>query len=291
MVIIRTKDMATGNHSTVTEFILAGLSEQPEFQLPLFLLFLEIYVLPLLGNLGMVMLIGLSSILHTPMYYLLSSLSMIDLCLSTEITPKMLVNFVMEENISYAECMTQLYFFAAFAIAECHLLAAMVYDRYVAICSPLLYNVTMSTQVCSWMVVGVYSMGLICATAHIVCMVRLLFCDAIINHYTCDLYPLLELSCSSTFINEVVGLCTSAFNIFVPVLTILSSYIFIITSILCIHSTEGRAKAFSTCSSHISAVALFFGSAAFMYLQPSSVSSMDQGKVSSVVYTIIVPIL
>ncbi|XP_047372677.1 olfactory receptor 150-like isoform X2 [Sciurus carolinensis] len=284
--------MGERNHSRVTEFILAGLTDKPELQLPLFILFLGIYVLTVLGNLGMITLIRLSSHLHTPMYYLLSSLSFIDFCNSTVITPKMLVNFVTEKNtISYAECMTQFYFFAAFAIAECHMLAAMAYDRYVAICSPLLYNVTMSTQVCSWMVVGVYSMGLICATAHIVCMVRLLFCEAIINHYTCDLYPLLELSCSSTFISEVVGLCTSAFNIFVPVLTILSSYIFIITSILRIRSTDGRAKAFSTCSSHISAVALFFGSGAFMYLQPSSVSSMDQGKVSSVFYTIIVPML
>ncbi|KAG3286803.1 olfactory receptor 8G50 [Ictidomys tridecemlineatus] len=284
--------MAEENHSTVTEFILAGLTDKSELQLPLFILFLGVYVFTVVGNLGMITLIGLSSHLHTPMYYLLSSLSFIDLCHSTVITPKMLVNFVTEKNtISYAECMTQLYFFATFAIAECHMLAAMAYDRYVAICNPLLYKVTMSIQVCCWMVVGVYTVGLIDATAHIVCMLRVLFCEAIINHYACDLYPLLELSCSSTFINEIVGLCISAFNIFVPTMTILSSYIFIIASILRIRSTEGRAKAFSTCSSHISAVCLFFGSAAFMYLQPSSVSSMDQGKVSSVFYTIIVPML
>ncbi|XP_015345505.1 olfactory receptor 150-like isoform X1 [Marmota marmota marmota] len=285
--------MAEGNHSTVTEFILVGLTDKPELQLPLFLLFLGVYMFTVVGNLGMITLIGLSSHLHTPMYYLLSSLSFIDLCQSTVITPKMLVNFVIERNtISYAECMTQLYFFTIFAIAECHVLSVMAYDRYVAICNPLLYNVIMSNQVCSWMVVGVYSMGLIGASAHTVCMLRVLFCkDNIINHYFCDLFPLLELSCSSTFINEVIGLCLSAFNIFVPTLTILSSYVFIIASILRIHSTEGRAKAFSTCSSHVSAVALFFGSLAFMYLQPSSVNSMDQGKVSSVFYTIIVPML
>ena len=135
-------------------------------------------------------------------------------------------------------------------------------------------------------------MGLTGATAHTGCMLRVLFCKAdVINHYLCDLFPLLELSCSSTYINEVVVLCFSAFNIFIPILTILSSYIFIISSILQIHSKEGRPKAFSTCSSHISAVAIFYGSAAFMYLQPSSVSSMDHGKVSSVFYTIIVPML
>ncbi|XP_040338786.1 olfactory receptor 8G1-like [Herpailurus yagouaroundi] len=285
--------MTAGNLSTVTEFILAGLTESPEVQLPLFFLFLGVYVVTVVGNLAMITLIGLSAHLHTPMYYFLSNLSFIDLCHSTVITPKMLVNFVTERNfISYQACMTQLYFFLVFVISECHMLAIMAYDRYVAICNPLLYNVTMSYQVCSRLVVGVYIMGLTGASAHTGCMLRVLFCKADrINHYFCDLFPLLELSCSSTYINEVVVLCFSAFNILAPSLMILSSYIFIIASILRIRSTEGRCKAFSTCSSHISAVAVFFGSAAFMYLQPSSVSSLDQGKVSSVFYTIIVPML
>ncbi|XP_049713288.1 olfactory receptor 150-like [Elephas maximus indicus] len=285
--------MAAENHSTVTEFILAGLTEKPELQLPLFLFFLGVYVITVVGNLGMITLIGLSSHLHTPMYYFLSSLSFTDLCYSTVIIPKMLENFVTEKNsISYRECMTQLYLFAFFIISEGYMLAVMAYDRYVAICNPLLYNVTMSYQVCSWLVVEVYMMGLIGATAHTVCMLRVVFCrDKIINHYFCDLFPLLELSCSSTYINEVVILCFSTFNILASILTILASYVSIIASILRIRSTEGRSKAFSTCSSHISAVTIFYGSAAFMYLQPSSVSSMDQGKVSSVFYTIIVPML
>nr|XP_014704107.2 olfactory receptor 8G1-like [Equus asinus] len=285
--------MTEGNHSTVTEFILAGLTEQPELQLPLLLLFLGIYVVTVVGNLGMITLIGLTSHLHTPMYYFLSSLSFIDLCHSTVITPKMLMNFVTERNIiSYPACMTQLYFFLVFVISECHMLAVMAYDRYVAICNPLLYNVTMSNQVCSWMVVGVYIMGLSGATAHTGCMLRVLFCKAdVINHYFCDIFPLLELSCSSTYINEVVVLCFSAFNILTPTLIIFGSYVFLIAGILHIHTTEGRSKAFSTCSSHISAVAVFFGSVAFMYLKPSSVNSMDQAKVSSVFYTIIIPML
>ncbi|XP_021028033.1 olfactory receptor 150-like [Mus caroli] len=285
--------MLKRNDSGVTEFILAGLTNKPELQLPLFLLFLAIYVVTVAGNLGMITLILFSSQLHTPMYFFLSSLSFIDLCHSTVITPKMLVNFVAVKNIiSYPECMTQLYTFLTFAIAECHMLAVMAYDRYVAICNPLLYNAVMSFQVCSWMIVGVYIMALIGTTTHTVCMLKVHFCEAdVINHYFCDLYPLLELSCSDTFINEVVVLCFSVFNIFIPTLTILSSYIFIIASILRIKSTEGRSKAFSTCSSHISAVSIFFGSLAFMYLQPSSVSSMDQGKVSSVFYTIVVPML
>ncbi|XP_003422405.1 olfactory receptor 8G50-like [Loxodonta africana] len=285
--------MAAGNDSTVTEFILAGLTDKRELQLPLFLFFLGTYVVTVMGNLGMITLIGLTSHLHTPMYYFLSSLSFIDLCYSTVITPKMLVNFVTGKNIiSYHECMTQLYFFLVFAIAECHMLTVMAYDRYVAICNPLLYNVTMSHQVCSWLILEVYMMGLIGATAHTGCMLRVIFCKAkIINHYFCDLFPLLELSCSSTYINELVLLCFSVLNILGPALTILGSYVSIIASILKIHSTEGRSKAFSTCSSHISAVLIFYGSLAFMYLQPSNVSSMDQGKVSSVFYSIIVPML
>ncbi|XP_010611581.1 olfactory receptor 150 [Fukomys damarensis] len=287
--------MEGGNRSTVTYFILVGLTEKPELQLPLFLLFLGIYLFlfTVVGNLDMITLIRLSSHLHNPMYYLLSSLSFIDLSYSTVITTKMLMNFVIEKNIiSYPECMTQLYFFSVFVISECHMLAAMVYDRYVAICSPLLYNFTMSSQVCCWLVAGVYSMGLIGATAHTVCMLRVDFCKGnVINHYHCDLFPLLKLSCSSNFINELVVLCLSTFNIFLPTLTILTSYVFIIASILRICSTEGRSKAFSTCSSQISAVAVFFGSLSFMYPQPLSVSCTDQGKVSSVFYTMLNPLI
>uniref|UniRef100_A0A8C9KBH0 Olfactory receptor n=1 Tax=Panthera tigris altaica TaxID=74533 RepID=A0A8C9KBH0_PANTA len=281
----------SGNHSTVTEFILAGLTEKPQLQLPLLILFLGVYVVTVVGNLAMITLIGLSAHLHTPMYYFLSNLSFIDLCHSTVITPKMLVNFVTEKNIiSYSACMTQLYFFLLFGIAECHMLAAMAYDRYAAICNPLLYNVVMSSHICFRLTVGVYILGIVGSTIHTLFMMRLLVMPHhkrnVINHYFCDL-----ISCSSIFINELLVLVLSAFNILTPAFTILASYIFIIASILRIRSTEGRCKAFRTCSSHISAVAVFFGSAAFMYLQPSSVSSMDQGKVSSVFYTTIVPML
>nr|XP_008535270.1 PREDICTED: olfactory receptor 8G2-like [Equus przewalskii] len=285
--------MDPGNHSTVTEFILAGLTDHAELQLPLFLLFLGIYVVTVVGNLGMITLISLSSHLHTPMYYFLSNLSFIDFCHSSVITPKMLLNFVTEKNIiSYPDCMTQLYFFIVFIIAESHMLAAMAYDRYVAICNPLLYNVIMSYYICFWLTVGVYILGIIGSTIHTGFMLRLFFCKTnVVNHYFCDLFPLLELSCSSIYINELLVIVLSAFNILTPASVILASYIFILSSILQIRSNEGRSKAFSTCSSHILGVAVFYGSTAFMYLQPSSVSSMDQGKVSSVFYTIIVPML
>ncbi|XP_055478070.1 olfactory receptor 146-like [Psammomys obesus] len=281
------------NHSTVVKFFLAGLTDQPELQLPLFFLFLGIYLFTVLGNLGMIILILLSSYLHTPMYFFLSSLSFIDLCQSTVIIPKMLVNFVMEKNdISYPECMTQLYFFLLFAISECYMLAAMAYDRYAAICRPLLYSMTMSQHSCLSLVLGVYIIGVVCASAHVGCMFRIHFCRLdLINHYFCDLISVLKLSCSSVFVNELMILIFSGINILAPTLTILSSYAFIIISILRIKSIEGRTKAFSTCSSHISAVAVFYGSAAFMYLNPSSSSSVDEEKVSSIFYTIIVPML
>ncbi|XP_038178111.1 olfactory receptor 150-like [Arvicola amphibius] len=281
------------NQTTVTEFILDGLTDNPEFQLPLFFIFLAVYLVTVVGNLGMIILIVFSSQLHTPMYYLLSSLSFIDCSQSTIIIPKMMVNFVTEKNvISYPECIAQFYFFGAFAVAECHMLGVMAYDRYVAISKPLLYNVTMSYQVCLWMIAGVYGMGFFSATASAFFMIRLIFCKSnIIRHYFCDYFPLLELSCSSTFINEVLLWSLGSFNILIPAMTILSSYIYIIVSILNIQSTWGRHKAFSTCSSHILAVALFYGSTAFMYLQPSSVSSLGQSKLSSVFYTIVVPML
>ncbi|XP_027703343.1 olfactory receptor 150-like [Vombatus ursinus] len=246
-----------------------------------------------MGNLGMIILIGLSSHLHNPMYYFLCNSSFIDLCQSTVIIPKMLVNFVSEKNIiSYSNCMTQFYFFAFFVISECQILAVMAYDRYVAVYHPLHYNLMMSYQVCSWLVGGMYALGLTGATAHTGCLLRVLFCkENAINHYFCDLLPLLNLSCSSTYINEVLALASSTFNIFFPTLTIICSYVLIIASILKIQSTEGRSKVFSTCSSHIATVGVFFGSLTFMYLQPSSVGSMDQGKVSSVFYTIVVPML
>ncbi|XP_065792541.1 olfactory receptor 8B8-like [Muntiacus reevesi] len=285
--------MDIGNRSLVTEFILVGLTKHLEIQVPLFFLFLGIYIITVAGNLGLVTLIRLTSQLHTPMYYFLFNLSCIDLCYSSVITPKLLVNFVSKRNtISYAGCMTQLFFYCFFVNAECYVLTVMAYDRYVAICKPLLYKVTMSPQVCSLMAVIVYLGAFIAAWAHTGCMLRLTFCDAnTINHYMCDILPLLELSCTSTHINELVVLIIVGFDVAVPGLTVIVSYVFILSSILRISSTEGRSKAFSTCSSHIIVVSVFFGSGAFMYLHPSSVLSMNQKKVSTIFYTILVPML
>ena len=284
--------MLARNDSLVTEFILAGLTDCPELQQPLFHLFLMISVVTMMGNLGLIILIGLNSHLHT-MYYFLFNLSFTDLCYSSVFTPKMLMNFVFRENtISYVGCMTQLFFFLFFVISECYMLTSMAYDRYVAICNPLLYKVSMSHQVCLVLSLAAYVMGFAGASAHTGCMLRLTFCNVnVINHYLCDILPLLQLSCTSTYANEVVVLIVVGINITVPSFTILISYIFILTSILHIKSSQGRSKAFSTCSSHMIALSIFFGSATFMYLKYSSPGSMEQGKISSVFYTNVVPML
>uniref|UniRef100_G1LSN8 Olfactory receptor n=1 Tax=Ailuropoda melanoleuca TaxID=9646 RepID=G1LSN8_AILME len=286
--------MAPTNSSFVTEFILLGLTDLPDLQLPLFCLFLVMYVVTVLGNLGFITLIGLNSHLHTPMYYFLFNLSFIDLCYSSVFTPKMLIHFTSKKNIiSYRGCMTQLYFFCFFAISECYVLTSMAYDRYVAICNPLLYHVAMSPKVCSSLMLGSYLKAFLGAIAHTGRrMLRLTFCDAnTINHYLCDILPLLQLSCTSTYVNELLVLIVVGINVIVPSVTILVTYGFILSSILRISSTEGRSKAFSTCSSHMVAVSLFFGSGAFMYLKPSSAGSMDEGKISSVFYTNVVPLM
>ncbi|XP_021513404.1 olfactory receptor 8B8-like [Meriones unguiculatus] len=285
--------MAFENGSLDTEFILLGITEQPELKIPLFLLFLVIYMITALGNLTLIFLIALNSHLHTPMYFFLFNLSFIDLCYSSVITPKMLINFIQKKNvISYMGCMTQLYFFCFFVISECYVLTSMAYDRYVAICNPLLYNVALSPKVRSYLMLGSYLMGFSGAMIHTGCILRLTFCDGnTINHYFCDLRPLMQLSCTSTYVNEIELFIVAGKDIIVPTVIIFISYGFILSSILKIRSTESRSKAFSTCSSHMLAVSLFFGSGAFMYLKPNSAVSMDEGKFSSVFYTIVVPMM
>nr|XP_010599721.1 LOW QUALITY PROTEIN: olfactory receptor 8D1-like [Loxodonta africana] len=286
--------MSIRNLSTTIKFVLVGLTQQPELQLPLFLLFLGIYVATVVGNLGLIVLIAISPLLHTPMYYFISSLSFVDLCYSSVITPKMLVNFFLGKNnmILYSECMAQLFFFVVFVVSEGYLLTAMAYDRYVAICSPLLYNMIMSPRVCSLLVLVVFILGFLSALAHTSAMMKLSFCKShIISHYFCDVLPLLNLSCSNTHLNELLLFIIAGFNTLVPTLAVFISYAFIFYSILHIRSSEGRSKAFSTCSSHLMAVGIFFGSITFMYFKPPSSNSLEQEKVSSVFYTTVIPML
>ncbi|KAM6173866.1 olfactory receptor 8B12-like [Erethizon dorsatum] len=284
--------MAARN-SSVTKFILAGLTDQPELQIPLFFLFLGFYLSTVLGNLSLVILIALNSHLHTPMYFFLFNLSIIDLSYSTTITPKMLMSFICKKNtILHAGCMTQLFFFCFFVISESFILSAMAYDRYVAICNPLVYTVTMSPQVCSLLLLGVYGMGFAGAVAHTGSIVSLTFCsDNLVNHFMCDILPVLELSCNSTYANQLVVFIVVGIGIGIPIVTIFISYAFILSSILHIRSAEGRSKAFSTCSTHMIVVLLFFGSGAFTYLKSPTLLPLNRGKVSSLFYTIVVPML
>ena len=285
--------MGIRNYSRTAVFALVGLTQEPDLLLPLFLLFLGIYVVTVVGNLGMSLLITVSPLLHTPMYYFLRSLSIVDLCYSTVITPKMLVNFLGKKNlIFYSECLAQLFFFVIFVVAEGYLLTAMAYDRYVAICRPLLYNVIMSSRLCSLLVLVSFILGLLSAIAHTSAMMKLNFCKShIISHYFCDVLPLLNLSCSNTHLNELLLFIIGGINTLVPTLAVAISYVFIFSSILRIRSSEGRFKAFGTCSSHLMAVGIFFGSITFMYFKPSSSNTLEQEKVSSVFYTTVIPLL
>ncbi|XP_044871219.1 olfactory receptor-like protein OLF1 [Mauremys mutica] len=285
--------MEMGNHSEVTEFILSGLTDRPELQVPLFGVFLVIYGVTLVGNGGMILLIRIDPRLHTPMYFFLSNLSFCDLCFSSIISPKLLLNFLAErKSISYSACAVQLYLSIAFGDVECLLLAVMAYDRYVAICNPLHYTVTMSRQLCKQLVAAVYAVGFVDSMIHTCFIFRLSFCSSnIINHFFCDIPPLLALSCSDTRINEIVifvFMSCMTVSIFV---TFLLSYAYIIITVLRIRSAEGRRKTFSTCSFHLTSVVLLFGTLLFMYLRPTSSYSMDTDKVASVFYMVVIPML
>ncbi|XP_030418602.1 olfactory receptor 1019-like [Gopherus evgoodei] len=285
--------MEKGNHSEVTEFILTGLTDCPELQVPLFGVFLLMYGITLVGNGGMILLIMSDPRLHTPMYFFLSNLSFCDLFFSSIISPKMLLNFLAQrKSISYTACAVQMSLSIAFADVVCLLLAVMAYDRYVAIHKPLLYTVTMSRQLCKQLVAGVYAVGFVDSMIQTCSTFWLSFCSSnIINHFFCDIPPLLVLSCSDTYINEIVMFVFMSCIIVGSLVTVFLSYVCIISTILQICSAEGRHKAFSTCSFHLTTVVLFYGIQLFLYLCPPSSYSMDIDKVASVFYTLVIPML
>ncbi|XP_039079437.1 olfactory receptor 8K3-like isoform X1 [Hyaena hyaena] len=281
------------NQTVLTELILMGITDQPELQAPFFGLFLIIYVISVMGNLGMIILTNVDSRLQTPMYFFLRHLAFIDLGYSTAVGPKMLVNIITDQNtIPYIWCATQLAFFILFIISELFILSAMAYDRYVAICHPLLYTVVMSQKVC-WVMVAVpyvYS-----AFLSLIITIRIFmssFCDNnVIRHFYCDNLPLLTLLCSSTRDIELIILIFSAFNLVSSLLIVLVSYTLILLAILRMNSAEGRHKAFSTCGSHLTVVVILYATLFFMYVQPKSSHSFDTDKIASVFYTLIIPML
>ncbi|XP_053142911.1 olfactory receptor 1019-like [Hemicordylus capensis] len=285
--------MVEGNHTQVTEFIFLGFTDNPHLEIALFAVFLFIYVANVVGNVGMILLIIVDEQLHTPMYFFLCQLSLVDLGYSTAIAPRMLADFLRPRKvISFSSCATQFAFFVGFVDAECYVLAAMAYDRYVAICRPLHYTTVMSKQVCLVLVIGSYIAGLISLVSHTSLTFSLDFCGSnIINHFFCEIPPLLALSCSDTYVSEILLFSLCGFIEFSTILIILISYLFIFAAILRIHSAEGRCKAFSTCASHLTGVTLFYGTVMFMYLRPTSSYSLDQDKWASVFYTVVIPML
>ncbi|XP_075831135.1 olfactory receptor 5B12-like [Microtus pennsylvanicus] len=281
------------NSTEVTEFILAGLTDDPELQLPLFIVFLLIYLCTVLGNVGMTGLILLDSRLHTPMYLLLSHLSLVDFGYSSAITPKVMAGLISTDKIiSHNACGTQFFFFVGFITTESFLLAAMAYDRYAAVCKPLHYTTIMTTNTCTCLTVSSYVCGFLNSSIHTGNIFRLSFCKSnVIDHFFCDAPPLLAISCSDTTVSEMVIFFVVGFNALFSIVVISISYLFIFITILRMRSSEGRQKAFSTCASHLTAVSIFYGTIIFMYLQPSSSHTMDTDKVASVFYTMVIPML
>ncbi|CAO2584849.1 Olfactory receptor 5B3 [Lemmus lemmus] len=281
------------NRTEVIWFILLGLTNNPHLQLPLFITFLLIYTITLVGNLGMFLLILLDSRLHTPMYIFLSNLSLVDFCYSSTITPKVIVGFLTRDKImSYNACASQMFFFSTFANVENYLLVTMAYDRYVAVCKPLHYATNMKTSVCTSLIIGCYICGILNASICTVDALSLSFCESnVVHHFFCDVLAVMIVSCSERRVNELVLIYAASLNIFCALIFILISYIFIFTNILKMHSATGYRKALSTCASHFTAVSIFYGTVTFMYVQPSSSHSMDIDKISSVFYTMVIPML
>ncbi|XP_006144046.2 olfactory receptor 481 [Tupaia chinensis] len=285
--------METKNHTMVKEFIILGLTEDPTLCSIFFVFFLGIYVVTIVGNFSIILLIQSSPQLRTPMYLFLSHLAFVDIGYSTLITPLMIVSFLRERTtIPVAGCIAQLGSDVALGTAECFLLAAMAYDRYVAICSPLLYSTHMSPRVCIILLVTSYLGGCVNASSCTGCLLSLTFCGPNeINHFFCDLPQLVKLSCTHIYIAEISPAVSAGSIIVITLFIIVVSYLYILHSILKMRSTEGRHKAFSTCTSHLTAVTLFYGTVTFVYVIPKSDHSSDHNKVVSVFYTVVIPML
>nr|XP_020007856.1 olfactory receptor 5AR1-like [Castor canadensis] len=281
------------NSSTETEFILLGMTENPQLTILLFGVFFIVYTITVLGNLGLMVLIQVSPRLHTPMYFLLSNLSFLDVCFSSITTPKTLTNLLSHlQEVSFLGCVTQMSLFIIFASAECNVLASMAYDRYIAICHPLVYHITMSRVHCLLLIAGCYLGGLINMVAVTTSITQLTFCQPrAIPHFFCDIPPLLALACSDSWVTQILVVGCGGFTLVTSVVVILVSYLSIIMTILGIPSPFGKQKAFSTCVSHLTTVGLYYGTTMYTYLQPSQHGSQAGNQMISVFYTMVIPML
>ncbi|KAE8589896.1 hypothetical protein XENTR_v10017819, partial [Xenopus tropicalis] len=285
--------MGTGIQENVSGFIIQGFSDTPELQISLFMLFLGIYLIILLGNLIIFLVISCNPHLHTPMYIFLLNLSLIDISSTSNILPNLLhILLTQQNNISFLGCMTQLYVFVFLAASEFFLLTAMAYDRYVAICDPLHYIARMSRKHCAGLITAAFTVGFVDPVGHVTFISKLSYCAShLINHFFCDISPLLQLSCSSTFSVELLFYIEGALLFFNAFLLTLISYIFIISAILKIQSSEGRQKAFSTCASHLACVITLYGTVFCLYLKPQKSYSLQRDKFFSLLYIVLGPVL
>ncbi|KAG3285194.1 olfactory receptor 5D18-like [Ictidomys tridecemlineatus] len=281
------------NQSTITKFILVGFSEFPQLQAPIFLLFLTTYTVTVVGNVGIIVVRRINPQLHTPMYFFLSHLSFLDVCYSSMISPKLLEILVVEDrSISFNGCMTQFFLCCACVITEMFMLAAMAYDRFVAVCNPLLYTVAMSHKLCALLIGGSYMWGVLCSLILTYSMVRLSYCGSnIMNHFCCELSAILSLSCSDISFSQMACFIISTFNELCSLLIILASYIFIIATVSRMPSKGGLRKAFSTCASHLIAISIFHGVILLLYCVPHDKSSWLLVKVETALYSVMIPML
>eukprot|EP00079_Xenopus_tropicalis_P019119 XP_012808487.1 PREDICTED: olfactory receptor 8H1-like [Xenopus tropicalis] len=285
--------MASERQINVSGFIIQGFSDTPELHISLFVLFLGIYLIILLGNLIIFLVISCNPHLHTPMYIFLQNLSLIDISSTSNILPNLLhILLTQQNNISFLGCMTQMYVFSSLAASEYFLLTAMAYDRYVAICDPLHYIARMSRKHCAGLITAAFTVGFVEPVNFIVLVSKLSYCAShLINHFFCDISPLLKLSCSSTFSVELSIYIDGILVVFSSFLPTLISYIFIISAILKIQSSEGRQKAFSTCASHLACVITLYGTAICLYMRPTKSYSLKKDKYFSLLYIALGPVL
>ncbi|XP_026578209.1 olfactory receptor 2AP1-like [Pseudonaja textilis] len=281
------------NISRIKEFILLGFGNTKNINPLLFILFLTIYTVTLSGNLLIITLVMMEKHLHTPMYFFLSNLSYLEICYTTVIIPKMLGTFLSgKRSISFWGCILQMHFFCTLGATECYLLAAMSYDRYLAICRPFHYVLIMNNKTCILLVTISWINGSFLITILTSLLTQLTFCNRYkIDHFFCDFTPLVRLSCSDTWMIESVALMTSSVGLLPTFFITVSSYALIIRAILKIPSLDGKKKAFSTCSSHLTVVSIFYGSLMFVYILPTTGKFEDMKKGFSFVYTVLIPIV
>ncbi|ELV11165.1 Olfactory receptor 1D2 [Tupaia chinensis] len=284
--------MYGGNQSGDSEFLLLGISENPEQQQILFWMFLSMYLVTVVGNVFIILAIGSDFHLHTPMYFFLANLSFTDLFFVTNTIPKMLVNLQSQNKaISYGGCLTQLYFLVSLVALDNLILAVMAYDRYVAICRPLHYTTAMSPRLCILLLTLCWALAVLYGLIHTLLMTRVTFCGSRKIHYIfCEMYVLLRLACSNTEVNHVVLVATGCFIFFTPLGLMIMSYVRIVRTILQIPSVTGKYKAFSTCGSHLAVVSLFYGTLGMVYLQPLHTYSMKD-SIATVMYAVVTPMM